>query len=157
MCRIPHPVFEHAPVACLGNELGVKFTVDTPGSVTGIRFYKGTGNTGTHIGHLWTSGGTQLASVTFTGESSTGWQQANFPSPVTVSPGTTYVASYLAPSGHYSVSGAGLSSAFNHPPLQAVANSTSANGVYTYGGSIAFPSSSYNASNYWVDVLFSTS
>src|SRR5207253_357062 len=29
-------------------ELGVKFTSDTSGYVTGIRFYKGVGNTGTH-------------------------------------------------------------------------------------------------------------
>ena len=35
-------------------ELGVKFTSEVPGSVTGVRFYKATTNTGTHIGSLWT-------------------------------------------------------------------------------------------------------
>ena len=34
-------------------ELGVKFRVDVDGFITGIRFYKGAGNTGTHIGNLW--------------------------------------------------------------------------------------------------------
>ena len=34
-------------------EVGVKFQVDTFGYVTGIRFYKATGNTGTHVGNLW--------------------------------------------------------------------------------------------------------
>jgi hypothetical protein len=33
-------------------ELGVKFTSDVDGQVTGIRFYKGSGNSGTHVGNL---------------------------------------------------------------------------------------------------------
>ena len=35
-------------------ELGVKFRSDVAGYITGIRFYKGPDNTGTHVGHLWT-------------------------------------------------------------------------------------------------------
>ncbi|MFP5388842.1 MAG: N,N-dimethylformamidase beta subunit family domain-containing protein, partial [Thermoleophilia bacterium] len=42
-------------------ELGVKFRSDVPGQITGIRFYKATANTGTHVGSLWTSTGTLLA------------------------------------------------------------------------------------------------
>ena len=71
-------------------ELGVKFTVDTPGTVTGIRFYKAAANTGTHIGNLWSASGELLASVAFTGETSSGWQTALFPQPVQVAPGNTY-------------------------------------------------------------------
>src|SRR5882724_4602790 len=63
-------------------ELGLKFQATVNGSITGIRFYKGTGNTGTHVGHLWTSSGTSLASVTFTNETATGWQQATLATPV---------------------------------------------------------------------------
>src|SRR5262245_8343525 len=40
--------------------------------------------------------------------------------------------------------------------LHAVANATSANGVYQYGGG-GFPTASFNATNYWVDVVFMTS
>jgi methionine-rich copper-binding protein CopC len=141
-------------------EVGVKFTVDTPGSITGIRFYKGSGNTGTHIGHLWTSTGTQLASVTFSGESSTGWQQASFPTPVSVSPGTTYVASYLAPSGHYAEDdGYFASSGTDASPLHLLKDGTSGpNGVYAVTGSPgAFPTATWASSNYWVDVVFATS
>ena len=43
--------------------------------------------------------GHQLATVTFTGETATGWQQATFPGPVAVTANTTYVASYFAPLG----------------------------------------------------------
>ena len=42
-------------------ELGVKFRADFDGAATGIRFYKAAANTGTHIGSLWTDGGTLLA------------------------------------------------------------------------------------------------
>src|SRR6185437_9018873 len=63
-------------------ELGVKFTSDQAGYISGIRFYKGSGNTGTHVGNLWTSGGTLLASATFSGESASGWQQVTFANPV---------------------------------------------------------------------------
>src|SRR5262249_45352876 len=83
------------------NELGVQFASSVPGFITGIRFYKGAGNTGTHVGYLWTSTGTLLASATFTSETSTGWQQVNFSTPVPIAAGPTYVASYLAPAGHY--------------------------------------------------------
>ena len=38
-------------------ELGVKFTSDVAGTITGIRFYKSAANKGTHIGNLWTASG----------------------------------------------------------------------------------------------------
>ena len=76
-------------------ELGVKFRVRPDGFITGVRFYKGTGNTGTHTGSLWTAAGARLATVTFTGETATGWQQATSPRPVAVTANTTYVASLL--------------------------------------------------------------
>ncbi len=41
-------------------ELGVKFRSDVDGFITGIRFYKTSGNTGTHTGTLWSSPGTNL-------------------------------------------------------------------------------------------------
>ena len=42
-------------------ELGVKFTTSINGFITGVRFYKGTGNTGTHVGNLWSAGGTRCS------------------------------------------------------------------------------------------------
>ena len=82
-------------------EIGVKFRSDVNGTITGIRFYKSSTNTGTHIGDLWTSTGTLLAQATFTGETASGWQQVNFATPVAIAANTTYVASYHAPNGHY--------------------------------------------------------
>jgi hypothetical protein len=138
-------------------ELGVKFKSDVNGSITGIRFYKGPSNTGTHVGNLWSASGTLLASVTFTGESASGWQQATFATPVTITAGTVYVASYLAPVGHYSANTGYFTAAVDSPPLHALQDGASGgNGVYSYGGASTFPTNTYNSANYWVDVVFST-
>ncbi len=135
-------------------ELGVKFRAEIDGVITGIRFYKSAGNTGTHVGNLWTSAGALLASATFTGESTSGWQEVTFASPVSVMAGTTYVASYWAPNGHYSINGGYFSAGgVASWPLSALGNAESPNGVYRAGSS-GFPTGSWNASHYWVDVAF---
>ena len=134
------------------------FTTDTTGYITGARFYKAAANTGTHVGSLWSSTGTLLAQATFTNETASGWQQVSFSTPVAVTAGTTYVVSYYAPNGHYSVGANGLSSQVNAPPLYglATANAPNGNGVFLYGSAPAFPTGTYNASNYFVDPVFST-
>ena len=140
-------------------ELGVKFRADTDGTVTGIRYYKSAANTGTHVGNLWSSTGTLLATATFSGETSAGWQQVNFSSPVAITAGTTYIASYYTPTGHYAVDQSFFTSVgVDNPPLHALANGVSGgNGVYAYGSASSFPASTYNSSNYWVDVVFTPS
>jgi len=136
--------------------LGVQFTPAVSGWVAGIRFYKGPGNTGTHIGYLWTASGTELGAVTFANESASGWQEADFSSPIAVTGSTTYVASYFDPSGNYAYTAGGLNSAVTNGPLTAPQSSavTPGNGLYHYGNTPAFPDATYNAANYWVDVDF---
>lgn len=137
-------------------EIGVKFRSDVAGTITGLRFYKALTNTSTHVGNLWTSSGTPLASATFTGETASGWQQINFTTPVVIAANTVYVASYHANNGHYSddisyFSGIGVDT----PPLHALADGVSgANGIYAYGPTSAFPTQTWFSSNYWVDVVF---
>ena len=84
-------------------ELGVKFYSEVGGTVKGIRFYKSSANAGTHVANLWSSTGTLLASAEFTGETTSGWQQANFATPVPINSFTIYIASYHTDAGHYSV------------------------------------------------------
>ncbi|GAA4229771.1 hypothetical protein GCM10023075_37960 [Streptosporangium album] len=137
---------------------GVKFKATTAGTINGIRFYKGAQNTGTHTGSLWTSSGQLLASATFTNETASGWQQVNFPTPVNIAANTTYVASYHSTSGYYSVTRPYFTTQYTNGPLTALANGAEGgNGVYKYGATNAFPTSGYQASNYWVDVVFTPS
>jgi hypothetical protein len=135
-------------------EVGIKFSVMTTGRITGIRFYKGTQNGGTHIGNLWTSNGQLLASAVFASESVSGWQQVDFAAPVSVRPNTTYVASYFAPQGGYAADASYFASPLSVVPFQVPASLTVGNGVYSYGPSSRFPTNSYSATNYWVDVVF---
>ena len=135
-------------------EMGVKFQTSAPGAVTAIRFYKGVQNIGTHVGHLWTSTGTLLSSATFSNETASGWQQVNLPSPVTLTLGTSYIVSYHT-NGFYSADPSFFATALLNGPLSAPASSpTAGNGVYAYGKAATFPSSSFNSTNYWVDLSF---
>ncbi len=132
-------------------ELGVRFQTSVAGTISGIRFYKGTQDTGTHTGSLWSSTGTRLATLTFSGETASGWQTAYFSSPVTLTPGATYTASYHTNTGGYSTTTNYFTSNVTNGPLTALG---SGNGVYTYGSASLFPTSTFQATNYWVDVMF---
>lgn len=137
-------------------ELGVKFRTDVDGTINGVRFYKGSGNGGTHTGHLWTTAGSLLGSVTFSGESASGWQTARFGTPIAVRAGTTYVASYHTDVGRYAATNNYFaSSGVATPPLRGLAAGVDGpNGVYRYGAS-GFPNAAFQSTNYWVDVVFS--
>lgn len=136
-------------------ELGVKFKAASAGQITGIRFYKGAGNGGTHTGSLWSSTGTRLATTTFTQETASGWQVARFATPVTIQAQTVYVASYFAPLGQYAGDNGYFGSARISGALTAPSSvEAGGNGVFRYGSPGGFPSSSWESSNYYVDVLF---
>ena len=138
--------------------LGVKFRADSDGFITGIRFYKASTNTGTHIGNIWTSTGNLLGSATFTNETGSGWQQVNFSNPIAISANTTYMASYFAPKGHYSQDEAFFAtSGVDHPPLHLLAAGVDGpNGMYAYASSNTFPTSTYNSEYYWIDIIYTT-
>jgi Domain of unknown function (DUF4082)/Calx-beta domain len=144
----PGTITENDPQAV---NLGVKFQASTNGTIDGIRFYKGPQNTGVHTGDLWTTSGTLLASATFTNETASGWQQVNFSSPVSITAGTTYIASYETTVGEYSEDDNYFTNALTNGPLTAL------NSVYAYGSSNPFPNNNYRAANYWVDAVFSPS
>ena len=110
-------------------ELGMKFTANANGFITGIQFYKATTNTGTHTGSLWSSTGQLLATGTFTSETASGWQTLVFSTPVAITAGTTYVASYHTTVGHYSVSRSYFASSYSSGAFTVPANG----GVFIYG------------------------
>jgi hypothetical protein len=135
-------------------ELGFKFQSVVDGQLVGLRFYKSADNTGTHVGNLWSATGDLLATATFTNETSDGWQEVLFSTPVSLTAGTTYVASYHT-DGNYSADPGSFASAQTNGTLIAPASTVgSGNGLYAYGSSSLFPTNSYNATGYGVDVLF---
>jgi hypothetical protein len=138
-------------------EVGFRFRTSQNGYITGLRFYKGLGNDGTHIGHLWTNTGTKLTEATFSQETASGWQQVLFTTPVAVTAGNTYVASYFSTAGLYAYTNNYFTHAYENGPLRALADGEDGgNGVYTYAPTSTFPTNTFLSSNYFVDVLFAT-
>jgi hypothetical protein len=92
-----------------------------------------------------------LATVTFAGETAGGWQTAPLSTPLAIDAGATYTVSYLAPVGHYSYTPAYFTQPRTSGPLTAEATT---NGRYLYGPAGGVPIYSWNATNYFVDVVF---
>lgn len=135
-------------------ELGVKLRSNVPGTITAIRFYRGTGNGAGYKARLWSSSGALLAEVQVSDGAIPGWQEATLPTPVPITAGTTYVASYHTSNGRFARDPQGMSSAQVSGNLTAPSSSSAGgNGVYRYGSG-GFPSSTYKETNYWVDVRF---
>ena len=136
-------------------EVGVKFRSAIAGNVTAIRFYKGTADTGTHVGTLWSCTGTRLGFASFSGESASGLaagdagvaggdRREHHVRRLVLTPRAGY---YVATNGYFV-------QAFSNPPLTALADGTDGgNGVYKYGAS-GFPTQTCGQANYWVDVVF---
>jgi hypothetical protein len=137
-------------------ELGVTFTSSEPVNVVGVRVYRT--DEGAVTGSLWSSDGTRLAGpTTFGGSATHSWQDVRFSSPVTITPGTTYVASYFAPQSKYAYEYEAFASAYTIGPITALASvSGNQNGVYCYVGEACagFPTYSYHDTNYWVTPIW---
>ncbi len=139
-------------------ELGVKFYSEVGGAIKGIRFYKSSANTGTHVGNLWSSDG-----------------HVNGVSDLYERDGFRMATGKLCDAG---------ADQFVHDlrgllplqlrPLQrrrklllvyrqwTIRHCTrlsvtkriwGVNGVYAYGANSTFPNQTFNATNYWVDVV----
>jgi len=137
--------------------IGVKFWSSQPGTISGIRFYRARSNSNGYTAKLYTASGTLLASATLRRDSCTlpCWETVSFASPVSISANTTYIASYYSSTGRGAWDVLGLRYGVSNAPLTAPAGSVSGgNGVYNYGN--VFPSSDYQNSNYYVDVLFTS-
>ncbi len=138
-------------------ELGVKFTAASKGKITRLKFYKGPNNTGLHTASLWKTDGTLLASAVFKNETASGWQHVTLPKAIPIEAGKTYIVSYHTDSGHYSADNGFFNANYVSAEGQLSAPSSGSaggNGVYAYSSSKTFPTNTYQASNYWVDVAF---
>ena len=92
-----------------------------------------------------------LASASFTGETSSGWQEVTLSAPYSILANTTYVVSVNS-NNSYVFTTNGLQTAITNGPLSSIAGS---NGVFIYTAG-SFPNQSYQNTNYFRDVTFST-
>lgn len=130
-------------------ELGMEFRSTAPGAITHIRYWRAPSETGTHIGRIWSLGGAVLASVTFTGETASGWQQQALAVPLSIAANTSYIVTVNC-NTHYVASNNGLLASITNGPLFTVANGSNGR----YGPPNQLPTQSYENSNYFRDVVF---
>lgn len=137
-------------------ELGLRFAPTVDGHVTGVRFFKSAANTGSHTGSLWSANGVRLATGTFHAETDSGWQTLEFTTPVPVDAGTTYTVSYSTEAGHYASDAWAFAEApVTRGPLN-VDGGLDAAPAGVFGAPGSYPASSWQNTNYFVDVTFST-
>jgi hypothetical protein len=140
-----------------GIETGMQFISNQSGYVMGVRFYKTSENTGTHVGNLW-DGKTRknLASVVFVNETDSGWQTALFDTPILIESNKTYVVSYFSPEGNAAyqegifLDEGVVSGNLSLPSSAAIKG----NGLYRYGTKTRFPTVKSKGNHYWVDVIY---
>ena len=139
-------------------EVGVKFRSDTDGRITGIRFYKGAANTGTHVGHLWTRD-----------RHAAGQRHLHQRDRHRLAAGQLRDAGRDHRQHHLRrlllrperplrrQRGLLRADRRRPPPLHALEDGVDGgNGLYGYGPSGTFPTGVYRTENYWVDVVFDT-
>ena len=127
-------------------ELGLRFTSSADGRLDAIRFLRAADDVATHPVTVWSSRGDKLAgAVSSAGK--TGWEQVQLSSPVPITAGEQYVVSYRT--DRYRSSPGYFREAAQAGPLSTVKDP----GVFAYGGG-KFPTTSFEGSNYWVDVVF---
>ena len=143
--------------------VGMRFQVSVPGQITGISFWQNAIMDGLHTVALYDNTGiTQYAQASATDVTGfpSRWRTINFATPVTVNPGTTYVAAVFMGSNFYTWTTADPGT-FNAPIVNGILTGLmtnppgNANGVYDYSAAVTFPTSHFTAGeNYWVDPAF---
>jgi len=130
-------------------EMGFKLRVTQAADLTAIRYYRSPGETGSHTGRVWNAQGQLVASVAFTGETGSGWQQQALAAPVPLAPGQTYVVS-VGMNDRFVMTIGRFNSSITAGPLFSVADG--ANGVFADAAG-SFPVNSWGGSDYGVDAV----
>ena len=137
-------------------ELGVRFVASGDGAVTSLRYWRGVedaGDTDARTLTLWNAAGTALASVTVESlPGQWGWQTGMLESPVLIVEDAIYVVSYGTADNYVYTSGFFADTWTGPDGYLSAPGGSAANGVFAAGAPGAFPTTSYNATNYWVDL-----
>ena len=144
-------------------ELGMKFRALKDGDITALKYYRGSADandTDTRTLHLWSSSGNELAEVTVTSASgATGWQTAALSTPVHLTANSQYVVSYGTTQNY-----AELVDYFSGAQTNADGTLSVSGAAGVFSGKAGsgsgpgfFPTQTWNASNYWADVVFKAS
>lgn len=156
----------------------VSFTPAVDGTITGIRFYASATVGGTYTGQLYlptsdddpagSGTGTLLGTKVAPGAiTPAGWNVIAFDTPIPVTGGSTYRATLHNTQGRYVstnsftdfANGIGLTNGnlhaiWNGEPIPALGGDTLTQGTFAPSATPIYPSNTFNAGNYFVDVVF---
>lgn len=128
-----------------GWEVGTRFTTTREGLLSGFRYWKALGETGTHTVKLWTTSGSMVWSAGFLYEGASGWQSTYSKISMVLPPGT-YIASVNTNTKQVKTFGF-----FNGGPLVRTHLSADAG---AYGQPVGSFPSTISGSAFFVDVNF---
>ncbi len=132
-------------------ELGLNFSPATAGTLTGVQFYQNAADSGVTSASVWSSTGVRLASVTVDPSAPIGWRTV--PVNVALEAGQTYTVSVFDSNSRFPVT----TNAFPQAASLNGINTPAGAGVYRYGRSSAYPSTSGVGYDFLVDVVFASS
>lgn len=150
--------------------MGVQFTVSQSATLTGIWWYSAASAiarpetialylvSGTSLVH---SEGTGVSPISWSGAAGSGWIRAAFATPPALTASTSYKAcvfhattavNWYSSTAHYWDSGSG-SGGITNGPLSAPNNAGASPGQGSFNAAspIAYPGTTFNATNYWMD------
>ncbi len=148
--------------------LGVRLYAPDGATVAGVAFYAPTTNTGTYTAGLWlvtapddSATGTLLESGSLGSGSVTpgAWNTIPLDAPVELTADTVYTAGVHTSSGRFVLTSGAFSAAISGNGIvliqsgdDPVGAGVSRNGVFTEGGALTFPTSTFGSSDYFIDV-----
>src|SRR5215472_4969595 len=152
-----------------GYTMGVQFSSSQPGTITAIWFFSPPGAVSlpNQIGLFQVTGpgtGTLVASQapSWSGAAGSGWVRAPFTTPPAISAGSNYKACILDNAGsnfYGATANYWATSGVTSGPLTAPNNAGGDGGQDTFTSpspGLLYPATSFNASNYWVDLELTT-
>ncbi|MEW6093469.1 MAG: LamG-like jellyroll fold domain-containing protein [Chloroflexota bacterium] len=138
---------------CCRYELGTKFYTDVGGQITQVRIYTFASEGGDHTIRIWRVADATVVAGPYSWNITsgvTGWKTYTLPSPITISANTGYIISVSnSTDNYYSYQTSGFGSPIHNGNLHTYIGSG------TYSGTLGtMPTSVYNNSNYFRDVVF---
>ena len=129
--------------------------------ITRFRYYRGSQfSVGPHRGLIYAQGGSILAQKVYASEATgTGWRLQALDTALKINANTPFLVAIFSGAGDYVGTSGVFASQLNAAPLHGYASSASpggGNGVFATGGSPTYPTSTFNNTAYFADIVYQT-
>lgn len=137
--------------------LGMQFSVTQAGTISAITLYKDARDTMAFEVALFDGSGNAVGTGNYAGSNAQGYITVPLASPVSVTTGVTYTAAYFFPAGWGYADDQNVFVAPTYPKTNNGITVPVNAGVFAYASTLTFPTSTWNGSSYYLDVVFAPS